>query len=253
MYRGFNLDIADEDFSSWFDIGNRMHENNKAQVERKIESFKDGSGDLLASRIIDSWFPPVKAEVFLSHSHRDAEQVIRLSGYLYKVFGLTSFIDSCVWGCSDDLLQIVDDTYCYNRTTGRYSYERRNRSTTHVHLMLSTALAKMINSCECIMFVNTPHSISPAEYIGGDDTTHSPWIYSEIAITNLVQKRSPADHRGVAFRADALVEKAAESLNVRYQLDMTHLTPMATDDLVRWVKHRKKEWAALDVLYRIMT
>ncbi len=252
MYRGFNLDIAEVDLSKWFDIGNRMHENNKAQVERKLESFKDNNGNLLASRIIASWFPPVEADVFLSHSHRDAKQVIGLSGWLLQELGLTSFIDSCIWGYSEDLLRIIDKEYCYRPTTNTYSYEKRNRSTSHVHMMLSTALAKMINGCECIIFVNTPQSISPAEYIEDDDTTNSPWIYSEIAMTSLVQKRTPAEHRGIMIKARMALDEAVKPLNIRYPVDMMHLTPMSVDNLNTWAELGKRKSEALDALYGIM-
>lgn len=252
MYRGFNLEIANVDLSDWFDIGNTMHQKNKAQVEKKLESFKDNNGNLLASRIIASWFPPVEADIFLSHSHRDAKQVIGLSGWLSDMFGLTSFIDSSIWGYSEDLLQIIDKEYCYKPATKTYSYEKRNRSTSHVHMMLSTALAKMINGCECIIFVNTPHSISPAEYIGDDDTTSSPWIYSEIAMTSLVQKRTPAEHRRSMIRADMALDEAMNPLKIQYPVDIMHLTPMSFEDLKSWRKIRMQKADALDALYQLM-
>ena len=55
----------------------------------------------------------------------------------------------------------------------------------HVHMMLSTALANMIDKTECIMFLNTPNSVSTR------DTklkTYSPWIYNEIEITRIIEK-----------------------------------------------------------------
>jgi len=41
-----------------------------------------------------------------------------------------------------------------------YDYELRNYTTSHVHMMLSTALTEMIDNTECIMFYNTSLSVS---------------------------------------------------------------------------------------------
>ncbi len=253
MYRGFNLELGNINLSEFVEEGRTIHDKNKLLVEEKIDSFKDKNGNLRASEIIAKWFPPIDADVFLSHSHKDEEQVIALAGWLHKKFGLTSFIDSCIWGYSVDLLKIIDDKYCYNSSSKMYDYEKRNRSTSHIYMMLSTALAKMINSCECIMFVNTPNSISPGNYIG-DETTDSPWIYSEIAMTSIVQKRTPDDHRNkiIKHRYEIAAESFSESLNVEYDVDLTHLTPLKWSDLISWQSKNTAIGAtSLNNLYRL--
>lgn len=58
------------------------------------------------------------------------------------------------------MLRQIDDKYCRNKTGDTYNYDRRNYSTSHVHMMLSTALTEMMNISECIMFFNTPNSVS---------------------------------------------------------------------------------------------
>lgn len=245
MYRGFNLDLGSANLSDFLNEGRSIHENNKSLVDAKLAAFKDKDGNLLASEIIAGWFPAIEADVFLSHSHRDEEQVIGLAGWLHNKFQLKPFIDSCIWGRSTDLLRMIDDEYCYNKSTETYSYAKRNRSTSHVYMMLSTALSKMINSCECVVFVNTPNAISSKGYIEGE-TTDSPWIYSEIAMTSIVQKRTPAEHRGYMAKAAMMFE----SLNVKYDIDLTHLTPLDFDDLAKWRSdNNKKGSRALDALY----
>ena len=225
--------------------------NVEARLKMGLVSFKDKDGNLLASEIIAGWFPAIEADVFLSHSHRDEEQVIGLAGWLHKEFQLKSFIDSCIWGRSTDLLRMIDDEYCYNRSTETYSYAKRNRSTSHVYMMLSTALSKMINSCECIIFVNTPNSISPKSYIEGV-TTDSPWIYSEIAMTSIVQKRTPAEHRGYMIKGAMALDALQESFNVKYDVDLMHLAPLDINDLNEWCSNNNKIGAdALDGLYTL--
>lgn len=251
MYRGFNLDLGETNLSNYISKGRAIHNKNKSLVQEKLESFKDRNGNLIASEIIAKWFPPIEADVFLSHSHKDEDQIIGLAGWLSQEFGLTSFIDSCIWGYSSNLLRMIDDEYCYNKSSETYNYQKRNRSTSHVHMMLSTALAKMINSCECIIFANTPNSISPKSYIEGG-TTDSPWIYSEIAMTSIIQRRTPEDHRRLMAKASVALDGLREDLNVKYDVDLMHLTPLRLDDLNEWKRKNTTTGAdALDALYSL--
>lgn len=257
MYRGYKVDLQDLEISDYIDTpnyistGKAIHRKNKEQVEEKLDSFKDHNGNLVASQIIAGWFPPIKADVFLSHSHKDEEIVLGLSGFLYRHFGITSFIDSGIWGYSDDLLRLLDDAYCYRESTGTYSYSMRNRSTSHVHIMLSIALMKMINSCECIMFVDTPNSISPKQYIKGGDETDSPWIYSEISMTSLVRRRSLLQHRDLLAKSARAMDSLTESFQIQYDVDLSHLIPLTDAQFTKWKKCNKKGTEALDALYAL--
>lgn len=257
MYRGYKVQLDDLDteqtldISNYIDIGKRLHDSNKEQVKNKLDSFKDKDGNLIASQIIENWFPPVKANVFLSHSHKDDDMVIGLSGYLFQKFQITSFIDSCIWGYSDDLLSLIDKEYCYRPSTNTYDYDKRNRSTSHVHMMLTIALTKMIHNCECIIFIDTPNSISPKEYIKGGRTADSPWIYSEISMTSLVRRRSPIAHRGVVAKSARAVDSLTESFQINYDVDLSHLTPLTSEFFTRWTTGKKKGLEALDALYNL--
>ena len=115
-------------------------------------------------------------------------------------------------------------------------------------MLLSTALSKMINNCECVIFLNTPHSIFSGDYIQGE-TTDSPWIYSEIAMTSLIQKRSLAGHRQLAKS----IVRADEALQVKYEVELDHLTKLTQTDVMRWKTAASSVTAkgtdALDILY----
>ena len=95
---------------------------------------------LEAEYIWDEWFPEVKADVFISHSSKDAALAKLLASWLEQYYQLTAFIDSEIWGHSDELLKELDDEYCVkDRSNCRatiYSYEKRNGSTAHVHMLL---------------------------------------------------------------------------------------------------------------------
>ena len=62
-----------------------------------------------------NWFPQIKADIFISHSHKDKGLALALAGWLEETFGLTAFIDSCVWGYANKLLKMIDDEYCYQK------------------------------------------------------------------------------------------------------------------------------------------
>ena len=106
---------------------------------------------------------------------------------LNEKFGLKVFIDSQVWGYIYDLQKEIDDEYCKNEgEKNSYSYNKRNVSTSHVHLMLSNALRKMIDSCDFFFFLDSQNSLKYVN-INSEDATFSPWINLEVEITNTIR------------------------------------------------------------------
>ncbi|MFC0476256.1 hypothetical protein ACFFHF_13535 [Robertmurraya beringensis] len=152
MYAGFNL-ITNDDFIAFRNNGNTIYNNKKRIIEEELKKFLLNDGSLDGTEMQNSWFPQINADIFLSHSHNDKEKAIALAGWINATFGLTVFIDSCVWGSADALLRIIDDEYCKNVDSPTYSYEKRNFSTSHVYMMLSSALTMMIDKTECVIFL----------------------------------------------------------------------------------------------------
>lgn len=205
MYKGFIIDDFDEnsDFSNVNTKTTRdivretlLNENeyitndifNSCLSDFIIQDSIDKDIILDSSRIIDTFFPNVKADIFISHSHKDVGVAKEFAKYIYVNTGLKSFIDSEVWNYADDLLNDIDVDYCL-KSNGSYSYERRNVSTSYVHMMLNTALLNMIDRCECLFFLSTPNSFNKEQEI--KNTTFSPWIYSELSMANAIEKRVP--------------------------------------------------------------
>ena len=236
MYRGFNLLLEDNyfkeaDFDAFKIEGLNSFLSQKASIEEKINSFVGDDGSLDGSMMKANWFPQIKADIFISHSHKDKELALALAGWLRASFGLIPFIDSCVWGYANDLLKMIDDKYCL-KDAHFYSYEKRNYSTSHVHMMLSVALSQMIDNTECLFFLNTPNSITPGTII---KQTESPWIYSEIATTRLIRKKALEE-----YRSKQMVESFSEGgeiiPRVRYDLPVDHLTDIDDGVLYDWEK-----------------
>lgn len=209
----------------------------KAQIFLDTYTLRDGTLD--GTQMQGDWFPLIDADVFISHSHKNEDAAIELSGWLSKTFGLTSFIDSCVWGYGDDLLREIDKEHCKIEDS-IYSYKKRNQSTSHVHMMLCTALSKMIDKAKCVFFLNTPDSISTIKAINnaGDDTaTPSPWIYYEIAVTELIRKKIPKGYKP-RVNESTMIEA---QLDVLYRADLSHLYKLDKKKLIEWRDGFKKK------------
>ncbi len=223
MYRGFNLRLEQNDFrrgcfDAFYDIGSNCISKQKDSIIERLSSFVGENGSLDGSKMQENWFPQVKADVFISHSHKDEKLAIAFAGWLKDTFGLTAFIDSCVWGYSNDLLKQIDDAYCFNGK--HYSYKKRNYSTSHVHMMLSVALTQMIDNTECLFFLNTPNSLTPDP---DRNQTESPWIYFEISTSRLIRKKELKEYRVVALTEDQRTFSKEVELKVQYDLSTNHL------------------------------
>lgn len=235
MYRGFNLLLNNDVgfLGSFFDLEGAalpFLSKQRRQIKRSLNSFLCPDGSLNGSKMKANWFPQINANIFISHSHEDEQLAIALAGWLHEKFGLVSFIDSCIWGYANDLLKMIDYTYCYNPRMGNFYYNERNRSTSHVHMMLSVALTQMIDKTECLFFLNTPRSITLDTVI---EQTVSPWIYSEIAMSRLIRRKSREAHRCLLLE-NVKSFASGGGFRIRYDLPTDHLIEIGKRDLMEW-------------------
>lgn len=236
MYRGFNLlleknSFSEGDFEAFKEEGSKSSSSQKTSIVETIKSFVRNDGSLDGSMMQANWFPQIEADIFISHSHKDEDLAHALAGWLKETFRLTAFIDSCVWGYANDLLKSIDNEYCYQKETNTYNYQKRNYSTSHVHMMLSVALTQMIDNTECLFFLNTPNSITPDP---NSNQTESPWIYSEIAMSRLIRKKELEEYRDVALMESQRAFAEGGTLDFRYDLSTEHLTEINEAVLRIW-------------------
>jgi hypothetical protein len=207
MYRGYNLDLSTSEKQAFLGVEgyeivayeNRMtHLKNGLQkkIDETIHLPRTSDNRVDGTKLINDWFPDYQADVFISHSHNDVRTAKRLACWLEKEFGLTTFIDSTVWGNANDLLEKIDKKYCVLKrekdgSIASYNYQIRNFTTSHIHMMLSTALNDVIHSTECIIFMNTPESLKINEV--ENKKTVSPWIYSELKTASIVERIYPRE------------------------------------------------------------
>lgn len=251
MYTGFNLEFkryfTDPQEKYYLEKGKDLFKQYSNKVEQKLEELILVNGNIDGGKMQSNWFPTVEADIFLSHSHKNEKEAITLSGYLHDKLGIKTFIDSCIWGYSNDLLKELDKTFC-KRVDGYYDYNKRNFTTSNVHMMLSTALNKMMDKTECLLFLNTPESISFKE--GVKSSTLSPWIYSEIETSKILGRKSLSKYRQTR-RQTRTFSKGGFMLNesIQFPLDLDHLTTLNTEDIRKWVSEYENEEFPLDLLY----
>lgn len=233
MYIGFELKKIDEsffdDFEYYLNIGNITVRKHEGIIQDTLDKFKNDNGSLDGDKMQSNWFPQISADIFLSHSHADENLVIAFAGWLKEEFGLECFIDSCIWGYSENLQRLLDKKYSHDED-GKLIYRKVLEVSSHVHMMLNSALLQMIDNCECVIFINTPKSVRPSDVI---NKIVSPWIYSEIGMTKLVKKKTIDE-----YRVKKLYESRKEfsDFSIEYKLDTNHLTNLTINDLKHWEK-----------------
>lgn len=229
-------------------IGESIFSQNKRQVGPTLHNLLGSNGAIDGTQLREHWFPQIEADIFISHSHRDRDLALAFAGWLWAHFRLKSFIDSCVWNYADDLLTSIDNTYCRNPEGRTYDYKKRNSSTSHVHMMLITALGMMIDSSEVLFFLNTPQSITTK---GSVEKTQSPWLFAEIALAQIVRRQNP---RNPMRLMESMIKGAAEGIPIEYTMSsLAALSSITPDKLDYWKKEVKKSPEhPLDVMYEIL-
>lgn len=259
MFAGFNVHINDkEKFGKYHDIGSGIYKEQLEIVSAGLETYINPDGSLNETKIEDDWFPEVRAHVFLSHSHNDIDFVKSFAGWLNKKFGIVAFIDSSVWGNSDNLLKSIDNKFCVssrddNGAIKTYGYKLRNKSTSNVHMILYTALMKMIDNTECLMFINTPSSLKWSDMISEKAATESPWIYGELLASKLIRNRSRKTHRDLFQKSFLEHFEESSDPSFEYVFDTKHLDDICDFDLEIFENHSdeyKNAFDALDNFYQ---
>jgi len=246
MYKAYNLTITEAQAKTFSLSSATLVSANKTKVRRNIRDFFS-SDSVDAEALEREWFGIEKPHIFLSHSHKDLDLAAGLSEMLWERFGITCFVDSFVWGYCDELLNQIDKKFCLSQAKVTFDYQKRNRSTSHVHMMLSAALAKVMDHAECIIFLNTPNSIITKDFIGsGKVLTASPWIYNELLLTRLLKSRPP---RRVLEEAMTKSLAKEDLPPFHFSADVDHLIDLSASAVKTWLNCGKTGTDALDFLY----
>ena len=82
------------------------------------------------------------------------------------------------------------------------------------------------------------------------DITYSPWIYSELVCSQLIQKRKLSEYRDELEHLEEHYIYGAEDMRISYEVPIKHLVKIDTTVLKKWRKNYNGQcWYPLDLLY----
>lgn len=239
-----SLILPKDDSKYISDAINNNAEQKKEWLETLKEYIRNNEGKIINGDFIEKvWFPEVKPDIFISHSHIDEEIALKIKFLLEKKFNLNVFVDSVVWGNANDLLRELDNNCCKNDRNHTYNYEKRNNTTAIVHLMLADALTKIMDQSKYVFFLNTVNSTLKKGY-GNEEQVTSPWIYHELVMTKYLQDKQ---------RMRPILE--GRDLRVSRTVDLSYLYKMDFASFQDWVSmctlenyYKEKALGVLDVI-----
>lgn len=258
MYRGFDLRLDDFENEDLLNKGKEIAKKLYDDIEDSIDNLIEFEGIIDGNKVIENWFPAIEFDVFLSHSHKDEDLALSFAGLLKEEFNLKVFIDSAVWGHSNELIDIIIQHYSQEEVEKTSDLEKIINIISHVNLMLKSALNKMIDNCEAIFFLNTPNSVSLKNSV--KQKTNSPWIFSEIATTQIIRKKTPErlkkQTKIFAKKGDVLMMEQRSKLAIQYELELNNFTKLNVNDLENWYvaaqEYNKPSYLnTLDILYEL--
>lgn len=224
MKKGFKIPIEELKELDILDYSSNYSSKKTINFFNDLKTFLNSDGTLNGDLIVNTNFPCKNSyDFFISHSHNDIEIIKPFVSFLESI-GFTVFLDSYIWQSADKLLKEIDRCYCYKEDTNTYDYNKRNFSTTHVHLMLSSALGEVIKNSSYFILIESPQSIKLNNSF--DTLTSSPWIFQELQYFNLLTKHCNY------YALENLDENAV--LNITRKADTSNLQKLTAEILKRW-------------------
>lgn len=249
MFRGFNLnDFSIESFEEhltyYEKIGRNLCATYAVKANKSLTDFMLNSTiDVLnATAMKKAWFPIYedKFDIFISHSHDDEKLAYAIAGYLKETFKLNCFVDGEIWNSADGLIFKLDQLNEPN--TNEFDYNKRNQSTSQVHSLLMMAIMQMIDNCDCLFFLNTPKSM-PFD-IAAKRLSNSPWIFIEIGISKLIQKKR--NKARLQTYSSSIVEAT-----LAFDIDTSHLIDLNFDNILEWEDSYNEQKKAISMGQKI--
>jgi hypothetical protein len=260
MYVGFEL----KNYRNLSSIPTSERDLFKSGDKAKIDNLKKylicqfEKDDVIdAEEVAKHLFPSTSNHIFLSHSHGDEQCAIDFAISMKKK-GVDVFVDSCAWGYFQDLIDSLNRQYALpEHVDGRtiYDYNRATEIAAGVHMILASALQRMISNCELFVFLNSSNS-TPIKDYKSFDRTLSPWISSELQFSALASHDIPPRRRkslGLENINEQRVFKSTASdggVKFAFKAFNKHLPDIDGADLFGWYTDARKEgFSLLDSLY----
>ena len=236
LKKGYKINVEEIEKleTKYFDNNNNLSQ--EILKDFLLEEFKINENEINGDKIVEKVFPnKEKYEIFISHSHNDKKYAQKLANFL-KINGYRVFLDSEIWGSADSILKEIDNEYSRSNNDERY-YTKRNFSTTHVHLLLISALAQIISKTPIFIFVESDNTISfSVKEFEKKIYTDSPWIYTELLFFKLF-------FQDVSYQIVNESYDESEKLNIRREINLNFLKNLTAENIEQTIKNyfSKKE------------
>lgn len=231
-------------------IGKGIFSRYEKKVALSLKKYIKANGHLDANQLQGEWFPDVPADIFISHSHADEKTALALAGFLKSEFDLNAFIDSTIWGNIKDLQELVDEPLRFS-PGGSYNYYKRNQSAAYVHMLLSTALTKMMDNSEAVFFLSTDNSLKSQE----PNITESVWIYHELFTSQYLREKLPERYRNIqkCFSGGILESRISDGFIMDFTVDLSDFKKLDSAKLNVWINLYSSNFVSypLDILYSL--
>ncbi|WQZ22702.1 toll/interleukin-1 receptor domain-containing protein [Helicobacter pylori] len=167
-------------------FNNQAHQVNEAaeKIHELIKNAPYSNDNIVLKRneIKEAFFSPFKpqlknAQVFLSHSHADKNEALKVKGYLESKTNHKMFVDSLFWDYKDDVLNKLAE------------YDDISGIEDAFTLILRESLEDMIKKCPYFVFLQSNNSVSLNQ--GLSQITYSAWIYEELKIAHSISESRP--------------------------------------------------------------
>ncbi|MFN8306947.1 MAG: hypothetical protein U0T79_09250 [Ferruginibacter sp.] len=248
MYRGFKLNFDDNQLftSDHIGFGTSIYKGYANNFVNKFQQIIDTDKSIDGTGIQKAWFPNVKADIFISHSHKDTQLALQLAGWLKDSLNVNSFVDSVVWQNGDELIKHLSGKM-YGKAIDLVTSSQRDIVSGHAHMMLASAITSMMDNCESTFFLNTPSSLKLTD---GNTTTRSPWLYYEIGQSQFIRKRVPPRFQVSRERFFALSESIEKAMDLEYQVTLSHFAEINASTLRSWWRRYQQVGGnSMDALY----
>ncbi|MFP6126335.1 TIR domain protein [Helicobacter pylori] len=158
---------------------NQAHQINEAaeKIHELIKNVRYSNDDIVLKRneIKEAFFSPFKpqlknAQVFLSHSHADKNETLKVKNYLESEKKSQSIYRPLFWDYKDDVLNKLAE------------YDDMSGIEDVFTLILRESLECMIKKCPYFVFLQSKNSVSLNQDLL--KITYSAWIYEELKIVN---------------------------------------------------------------------
>lgn len=219
-------------------------------VLRELENSRI-NGTLLQN----TWFPVKDNEfhVFLSHSHKDINKLVKFASWLYDKLGIYCFIDSLFWDNIEKIILEFTNLYPLK------DYPITNREfAKNLYIMLSNALLDEMNACEAVLFID---SLNSKVEVNGKEVTFSPWINEEINFANKLKHRIPTRiyeylkangvvRETIMFTESVESHHIEDSIPIYYQVDLSKFQYITSGNLRSWYSQGLQRTSVLNQMHQ---